>query len=124
MGKSVLIVDDSKTMRKIVTRTLRQTGYEFDSITEAEDGQQGLDHLQKEKPDLILCDINMPNVDGIEFLKQLNSDGTLKKIPVLMITTEGGSEDVVQQVGDLGAAGALGKPFTADKLQELLERAL
>ncbi|MCF8085419.1 MAG: response regulator [Desulfohalobiaceae bacterium] len=124
MGKSVLIVDDSKTMRKIITKTLRQTGYEVDSITEAEDGQQGLDHLQKEKPDLILCDINMPNMDGIEFLKQLSSDGSLKNIPVLMITTEGGSDDVVQQVRDLGAAGSLGKPFTADKLQELLEGVL
>jgi len=124
MGKSVLMVDDSKTMRKILTKTLRQTGYEFDSISEAEDGQQGLDHLQKEKPDLILCDINMPNVDGIEFLKQLSSDGTLKKIPVLMITTEGGSDDVVHQVTELGAAGTLGKPFTADKLQEQLDRIL
>jgi two-component system chemotaxis response regulator CheY len=118
------MVDDSKTMRKILTKTLRQTGYEFDSIAEAEDGQQGLDHLQKEKPDLILCDINMPNVDGIEFLKQLASDGTLSKTPVLMITTEGGSDDVVQQVRDLGAAGTLGKPFTADKLQEQLDRIL
>lgn len=124
MGKSILIVDDSKTMRKIITKTLRQTGYEFDSIAEAEDGQQGLDHLQKEKPDLILCDINMPNMDGIEFLKQLSSDGSLKTIPVIMITTEGGSDDVVQQVNDLGAAGTLGKPFTADKLQELFQKAL
>ncbi len=124
MGKSVLIVDDSKTMRKIITKTLRQINSGIDTISEAEDGQAGLDHLQQEKPDLILCDVNMPNMDGIEFLKQLSSDGNLKSIPVIMITTEGGSDDVVQQVHDLGASGTLGKPFSADKLEDLLHTIL
>lgn len=124
MGKSVLIVDDSKTMRKIITKTLRQINSGIDTINEAEDGQGALDHLQQEKPDLILCDVNMPNMDGIELLKQLSSDGTLKSVPVVMITTEGGSDDVVQQVQDLGASGTLGKPFSAEKLEELLDSIL
>jgi two-component system chemotaxis response regulator CheY len=124
MGKSVLIVDDSKTMRKIITKTLRQINADIDSIAEAEDGQTALDHLKQEKPSLILCDVNMPNVDGIEFLKQISSDGILNSVPVIMITTEGGSDDVVQQVRDLGASGTLGKPFSAEKLEELLQEVL
>lgn len=121
MGKSVLIVDDSKTMRKIITKTLRQANIDVESISEADDGQQALDHLKQEKPDLILCDINMPNMDGIEFLKQMGSDGSINSIPVVMITTEGGSGDVVQQVKDLGAKATLGKPFDAEQLQEVLQ---
>ena len=120
MGKSVLIVDDSKTMRKIITRTLRQAGLNFDTISEAEDGQVALDLLAQEKPDLILCDINMPNMDGISFLKEKAGKDAIKDIPVVMITTEGGSEDVVQEAKDNGASASIKKPFTADQVEEVL----
>lgn len=120
MSKSVLIVDDSKTMRKIITRTLRQAGLNFDTISEAEDGQDALNFLGQNKPELILCDINMPNMDGITFLKEKMKDGSLKDIPVVMITTEGGSEDVVQEARDNGASASIKKPFTADQVEEVL----
>lgn len=120
MGKKILIVDDSKTMRKIITRTLRQADIVVDKISEAEDGQVALDILQEEKPDIILCDINMPNMDGIEFLKQKSASESLKNIPIVMITTESGSQDIIKQAQELGAAGSLGKPFTSDKLQEVV----
>ena len=120
MGKSVLIVDDSNTMRKIVNRSLRQAGLEFDSVLEAGDGQAALEVLADEKPDIILSDINMPNMDGIEFLKQKANDASIKDIPVVMVTTEGGSEDMVEQAMSLGASGCVKKPFTPDMVNDVL----
>jgi two-component system chemotaxis response regulator CheY len=120
MGKKVLIVDDSKTMRKIITRTLRQAGLNFDTISEAEDGQQALDMLGQEKADLVLCDVNMPNMDGITFLKEKSGMDGLKDIPVVMITTEGGSEDVVHEAQQNGAVASIKKPFNADQIEEVV----
>lgn len=120
MGKTVLIVDDSNTMRKIVNRSLRQAGLEFDSVLEAGDGQAALEVLAGEKPDIILSDINMPNMDGIEFLKQKANDDSIKDIPVVMVTTEGGSEDMVDQAMSLGASGCVKKPFTPDMVNDVL----
>ena len=120
MGKSVLIVDDSNTMRKIVNRSLRQAGLEFDSVLEAGDGQAALEVLAEKKPDIILSDINMPNMDGIEFLKQKANDASIKDIPVVMVTTEGGSEDMVEQAMSLGASGCVKKPFTPDMVNDVL----
>jgi two-component system chemotaxis response regulator CheY len=120
MSKAVLIIDDSKTMRKIITRTLRQAGLSFDTISEAEDGQAALEFLGQNKPNLILCDINMPNMDGITFLKEKANNASIKDIPVVMITTEGGSEDVVQEAKDNGALASIKKPFTAEQVEEVL----
>ena len=119
MPKSVLIIDDSNTMRKIVTRSLRQAGFEFDKILEAGDGQEALQVLAGEKVDLILSDINMPNMDGVEFLRNKTADDALKGIPVVIITTESGS-DILKEALALGAAGAIKKPFTPDQVQAVL----
>ncbi|MBU3982692.1 MAG: response regulator, partial [Proteobacteria bacterium] len=70
MGNNVLLVDDSSTMRKIVGRSLRQAGLEFDNIFEAADGLLALEVLEKESVDIVLSDINMPNMDGIAFLRE------------------------------------------------------
>jgi two-component system chemotaxis response regulator CheY len=120
MGKIILIVDDSSTMRKIVNRSLRQAGLEFDTVLEAGDGQEAMDLLANEKPDIILSDINMPNMDGIEFLKNKANDASIKDIPVVMVTTEGGSQDMVDQSMSLGASGCVKKPFTPDQVNEVL----
>ena len=120
MGKIILIVDDSSTMRKIVNRSLRQAGLEFDTVLEAGDGQEAMDLLANEKPDIILSDINMPNMDGIEFLKNKANDDSIKDIPVVMVTTEGGSQDMVDQSMSLGASGCVKKPFTPDQVNEVL----
>ncbi|MEZ4598821.1 MAG: response regulator [Syntrophotaleaceae bacterium] len=119
MSKKVLIIDDSNTMRKIVTRSLRQAGLEFDTILEAGDGQAALEVLEGETVDIILSDINMPNMDGIEFLRQKNVNGKIKDIPVVMITTEAGSE-ILNEAMSLGARGSIKKPFTPDQVQEIL----
>jgi len=115
MAKKVLIVDDSNTMRKIVTRSLRQAGLEFEEILEASDGQEALDVLKNSKVDLVLSDINMPNMDGLAFLREKSADSAIKDIPVIMITTEAG-EDVIGEARSLGAAGSIKKPFTPDQI--------
>jgi two-component system, chemotaxis family, chemotaxis protein CheY len=113
----VLIVDDSSTMRKIITRSLRQAGFEVDEIIEAGDGVEGLNAMNTNKVDLILSDINMPNMDGLEFVKSLRGTGC--KVPIVMITTEGG-EDVISEALASGANGSIRKPFTPEQLQEKL----
>jgi two-component system chemotaxis response regulator CheY len=119
MGKKVLIIDDSSTMRKIVTRSLRQAGLDFDIILEAGDGVEALQLLQNETVDIILSDINMPNMDGIEFLRQKAANAALKRIPVVMITTEAGA-DILSEAKSLGAAGSIKKPFTPDQVSETI----
>jgi len=119
MGKNVLLVDDSSTMRKIIGRSLRQAGIDFDNIFEAGDGLEALDVLEKEKVDIILSDINMPNMDGISFLREKASRANIKSIPVLMISTETG-DDIIGEAKSLGAVGAIKKPFTPDKVNEVL----
>ncbi|PLX91378.1 MAG: response regulator [Desulfuromonas sp.] len=119
MGKRVLVIDDSSTMRKIVSRSLRQAGLDFDEILEAGDGQEALTLLESQSVDLILSDINMPNMDGIEFLRQKKEIAGIAGIPVVMITTEGGS-DIIGEAKALGAAGNIKKPFTPDKIEEVI----
>ncbi len=119
MGKNVLLVDDSSTMRKIIGRSLRQAGIDFDNIYEAADGIEALELLEKEVVDIVLSDINMPNMDGISFLREKTARDHLKDIPVLMISTETG-DDIIGEAKSLGAAGAIKKPFTPDKVNEVL----
>ena len=114
---NVLIVDDSSTMRKIITRSLRQAGLSVDTILEAGDGIEGLNALGSGSVDLILSDINMPNMDGLEFVKQARAKGC--NAPIVMITTEGG-EDIIAEAMNSGANGSIRKPFTPDQLQEKL----
>jgi two-component system chemotaxis response regulator CheY len=119
MAKNILIVDDSSTMRKIVTRSLRQAGLDFGDIYEAGDGQEALAMLEKESIDIVLSDINMPNMNGIEFLREKSNRPAVKDIPVLMISTETG-DDIIGEAKSLGAVGALKKPFTPDTVNEVL----
>lgn len=119
MGKTVLIVDDSNTMRKIVSRALRQAGIDFSEILEASDGQEALDVLANNTVDVVLSDINMPNMTGLEFLKAKSEDASIKDIPVIMISTETGA-DIIDEAKALGAKGAIKKPFTPDLINETL----
>jgi len=114
---NVLIVDDSSTMRKIISRSLRQAGLPVDDIYEAGDGIEGLSALGDKKVDLILSDINMPNMDGLEFIKQVRANGN--SVPIVMITTEGG-EDIIKEAISSGASASIKKPFTPDQLNEKL----
>lgn len=112
-----LIVDDSSVMRKIVERSLRQAGMELQQVLEASNGAEALGLLNDNLVDIILCDINMPVMDGLEFIKQLPSVANAKGVPVVMITTEGSEAHVVQALS-AGARGYIRKPFTADQVKE------
>jgi len=112
-----LIIDDSSVMRKIVERSLRQAGVELSKVSEAGNGAEALAVLGKESVDLILCDINMPVMDGLEFVKQLPTVDGAKGVPVVMITTEGSENHVVQALS-AGARGYIRKPFTPEQVKE------
>jgi two-component system chemotaxis response regulator CheY len=112
-----LIVDDSSVMRKIVERSLRQAGLDPLVVYEASSGTEGLDVLKVKQVDLILSDINMPSMDGLEFLRQLRAQNLAPGVPVVMITTES-SEEHVKQAILAGAQGYIRKPFTAEQVKE------
>lgn len=113
----VLIIDDSAVMRKIVERALRQAGLDLGEVLEAGNGAEALVQVQKGPLDLILSDINMPVMDGIEFLKALSAVESAKGIPVVMITTEGSEQRVMEAIS-FGAKGYIRKPFTPEQVKE------
>jgi two-component system chemotaxis response regulator CheY len=112
-----LIVDDSSVMRKIVERALRQAGLDGLVVHEAGSGVEGLEVLKTKSVDLILSDINMPAMDGLEFLRQIALQNLAAGVPVVMITTES-SEEHVKQAIQAGAKGYIRKPFTAEQVKE------
>ncbi len=119
MALDVLIVDDSAAIRKILQRVLRQTEMPIGSIYEAGDGIEALAMLEQQTVGLILSDINMPNMDGLEMLSKIKSMNAYKSVPVIMITTEGNQNKVMEAVS-LGAAGYVRKPFTTEQIKEKL----
>ncbi|MBI4906824.1 MAG: response regulator [Acidobacteria bacterium] len=119
MAMDVLIVDDSAAIRKILHRVLRQTDMPLGEVFEAGDGVEALQALKDHKIGLVLSDINMPNMDGLQLLSKLRQDQAFRDLPVLMITTEGSQHKVMEAV-QLGATGYVRKPFTADQIKEKL----
>lgn len=119
MPPNVLIVDDSAAIRKILQRVLKQADIPLGAIHEAGDGVQALEVLKTQPIDLVLTDINMPNMDGLQLLAQIKANCQWSNIRVVMITTEGNQSRVMEAVG-LGAAGYVKKPFTADQIKEKL----
>jgi len=119
MDSDILVVDDSAAIRKISTRVLRQTGMAIQTIHEAGDGQDALAVMAQHKVDLVLTDINMPKMDGLQLLASLKASPQWHTMPVDMKTTEGGETKVAEAVR-LGAAGYVRKPFTADQIKEKL----
>jgi len=111
-----LIVDDSPVMRKIVERSLRQAGIPLEQVFEAGNGAQALDLLRQQTVDLVLSDISMPVMDGLELVRQLRKLESARAVPVLMITTEG-SESCVAEAIASGARGYIRKPFTPDQMK-------
>jgi two-component system chemotaxis response regulator CheY len=104
-------------MRKIVERSLRQAGIEMTDVFQAGNGAEAMALLQEQTVDLILCDINMPVMDGLEFIKQLPGVPNAKGVPVVMITTEGSEAHVVEALS-CGARGYIRKPFTPEQVKE------
>lgn len=114
---TALIVDDSAVMRKIVERALRQAGLDALIVREAGNGNEGLEVLSAQSVDLILSDINMPSMDGLEFVRQIAARNLAPGVPVVMITTES-SEEHVKEAIQAGARGYIRKPFTAEQVKQ------
>jgi two-component system chemotaxis response regulator CheY len=117
MALNILVVDDSTAIRKILIRVLRQTKLAIGEIFEARDGLEALDIVRNHPLNLVLSDINMPNLDGLGLLAELKGTEQWRNLPVVMITTEG-SEEKVSQAIRLGSAAYIRKPFTAEQIQE------
>ena len=115
----ILVVDDFSTMRRIVKNLLKQIGYE--NIEEAEDGQHALSKLKGERYQFVVSDWNMPNMTGIELLKNVRSDPELKDLPFLMVTAEAEKEKVIEAI-KAGVNNYIIKPFTAEILKEKMEK--
>jgi two-component system chemotaxis response regulator CheY len=120
MAKSILAVDDSGSLRQMVVFSLTAAGYR---VTEAVDGQDGLDKAKSQVFDLVLTDQNMPRMDGLTLIKSLRMISTYKKVPILMLTTESGDE--MKSMGRAaGATGWLVKPFDPQKLTEVVKKVI
>lgn len=119
MALDVLIVDDSTAIRKILQRVLLQTDFPLGKVLEAGDGVEALEILKANKVGLILSDVNMPKMDGLQLLSKVKADPEYRDIPMVMVTTEGSQAKVMEAVS-LGAAGYIRKPFTADQINEKL----
>lgn len=113
----ILVVDDSRAMRRIVARTIRQAGFEDCDIVEAENGREALDVVWAEEPDLILSDWHMPEMSGIEFLNALNAQGL--EIPFGFVTYDS-TREMIDLATEGGALFLLAKPFTADDMAQVL----
>ncbi len=113
----IVVVDDSRVMRQIVIRTMRQAGYGGHDIVEAENGKEGLDVVQAQNPDLVLSDWNMPEMTGIDMLCALRAAGNDVKFG--FVTSEG-SEEMRTRATQSGAAFLIAKPFTPEAFEEAL----
>ncbi|WP_421855135.1 response regulator [Oricola sp.] len=120
MHKKVLTVDDSRTMREMLRHCLAGAG--FDVVT-AEDGADGIDKLKETRPDVVITDINMPVMDGFEFIESVRQSSEYNRIPILVLTTESAPEKK-QRAQDAGATGWIVKPFDPEKLTRAVNRVM
>lgn len=121
MGLKILVVDDSSTMRRIVINALREIGYS--EIIEAEDGKDALVKLMTDKVDLIITDWNMPNMSGLEFTRAVRSETDLQNLPILMVTTRGVKQDIIEAL-QARVNNYIIKPFTPQLLKDKIEHTL
>ena len=117
MKLNILVVDDSAAIRKILVRVLSQAELPINQIHEANDGVEALNVLGTQDVNLVLSDVNMPNMDGLELLTKVRANASWAKMPVIMITTEGSQAKVLDAVR-LGANGYVRKPFTSEQIKE------
>lgn len=119
MSFNVLIVDDSNSIRAVIKKILVISGFQMDNCLEAGNGREALQLLADNWVDVIISDINMPEVNGLELLEKLAKNETLKEIPVIMITTEG-SDQRMQEAFVRGAKGFIKKPFLPEEIKKVL----
>jgi len=119
MVRSIMIVDDSSTMRKIIMRTLRMSDLKFDRIEEAGNGNEALEKLGAGTVDVVLCDVNMPGMNGPELVRKIREVDDYKDTKIVMVSTESSQELIDGVIAD-GANGFITKPFTPEKFRDKL----
>lgn len=120
MAKTLMIVDDSATMRKIIMRTVRMSGLEFERTEEAGNGAEAIEKLKADPVDVVLCDVNMPEMGGLEMVKKIRAElENCADTKIVMVSTESSQELIDGVIAD-GANGFITKPFTPEKFQEKL----
>jgi two-component system chemotaxis response regulator CheY len=120
MSYNILIVDDSRTTRKVISKTLNLAGVPINQLHEAENGKVALKILEDNWVDLVFADINMPEMDGVEMIDRMAKDGLLKTIPVVIISTEGGQTHI-EEMRAKGVKAYVRKPFTPELIKNLVE---
>lgn len=120
MSLNVLIVDDSKVVRKIISKTLKLTGIAISEIHDASNGKEALEVMNDEWIDIVFTDINMPIMGGVEMVEKMDKDGLMQTIPVIVISTEG-SETRIEQLTQKGVKAYLRKPVTPEKLRDVVK---
>ena len=123
MSYNVLVVDDSLPMRSIIKKIIKASGYKVGRFYDAADGKGALEILKKEWLDLVVTDYNMPDMDGLELLKQMKNDEQLMSIPVVVVSVEGSSQKL-REFMDMGAVYFIRKPFTPEETREKLDQVL
>ncbi len=120
MPKNVLVVDDAMTIRNLAKFALTKGGY---NIIEAEDGVKGLEMVGKNQVDLVITDLNMPNMNGLEMAKSIKSNDATKAIPIFMLTTEA-SQELAMQGKEIGVMAWIVKPFVPEKLLAAVQKVI
>ncbi len=123
MAYNILVVDDSETMRAVIAKSIGHAGVPLGSLFQAANGAEGIEVLHREWVDLVLADINMPVLSGVEMVARMKADPALVDIPVIIVSTEG-SATRLQALMDQGVKGFLRKPFTPEELKKAVETVL
>lgn len=123
MAFNILVVDDSKTIRAIIKKTLSLAKLDINEIYEAENGRQALDRLKETSIDLVMSDLNMPEMSGVELVDAMSNDDTLNTIPIVVISTDG-STTRIDELKRKGVREYLRKPFTPESVGELINKIL
>jgi two-component system chemotaxis response regulator CheY len=123
MAYNILIVDDSFPMRAVIKKIIKASGFSIEAFFEAANGRQALQVLDKQWLDLVIADFNMPDMNGLELLKEIKQSEILKDIPVVMVSTEG-SDQRVEEFLNQGAAAYIKKPFTPEQIKSHLNQIL
>jgi len=123
MALNILVVDDSETVRSIILKTLKLSGLELNEPLQAANGREALKVLQENWIDLVLTDINMPDMGGVELIEHMKTDEVMKTIPVVVVSTEG-SATRIEELKEKGVRAYIRKPFTPERIREALENVL
>jgi two-component system, chemotaxis family, chemotaxis protein CheY len=123
MSYNILIVDDSRTVRMMIDKTLRLTDIPLSQVHHAQNGCEAIELLADEWIDLVLTDINMPEMDGVELIRRMRTNSLLERTPVVIVSTEG-SQTRIDQLLQQGVQGYIRKPFTPEAIREVVENVL